>query len=111
MVRFHQALSESSVYFRFFGTLKLETRTAHERLARICLLDCDRQMALVAEATPLRTGSSRSSPVARPMRLPRTREAEFAWHFLAGRGQGLGPEAGMCAAGWRSPRSRSPAAS
>jgi acetyltransferase len=78
MVRLHQALSESSVYFRFFGTLKLETRTAHERLARICLLDCDRQMALVAESTPLRTGSSEIVAVARLMRLPGTRDAEFA---------------------------------
>src|SRR5260370_37798687 len=91
MVRFHQALSESSVYFRFFGTLKLETRTAHERLARICLLDCDRQMALGAESTPLRTGSSQIAALARLMRPPRPRGAAVAEPFPRGCRRGPRP--------------------
>ncbi|TAK01781.1 MAG: GNAT family N-acetyltransferase [Candidatus Manganitrophaceae bacterium] len=49
MVRFHQTLSDQSVYLRYFQTLKLSQRTAHERLTRICFIDYDREMALVVE--------------------------------------------------------------
>jgi acetyltransferase len=91
MVRFHQALSESSVHSRYFGMLKLDTRVAHERLARICFLDYDRQMALVAECTPPGAGSPEIVAVARLMRLPGKSEAEFALLVSdALQGQGLG---------------------
>lgn len=50
IARFHLTLSEQSVYRRFFSPLKLESRIRHERLTRICFIDYDRQMALVAEA-------------------------------------------------------------
>ena len=49
MVEFHEKLSERSVYLRYFQPLKLRQRTAHERLTRICFIDYDREMALVAE--------------------------------------------------------------
>ena len=49
IVEFHKKLSERSVYLRYFQPLKLSTRTAHERLTRICFLDYNREMALVAE--------------------------------------------------------------
>ena len=91
MVRFHQTLSESSVYSRYAGVLKLDTRVAHERLARICFPDYDRQIALVAEFAPPGKGSPQIVAVARLMRLPATRDAEFA--LLLGdavQGQGLG---------------------
>jgi acetyltransferase len=48
MVRFHEHLSERSVYLRYFQPLKLPQRTAHERLTRICFIDYDVEMALVA---------------------------------------------------------------
>ena len=51
MVEFHQKLSERSVYLRYFQPLKLTQRTAHERLTRVCFIDYDREMALVAERT------------------------------------------------------------
>ena len=50
MVKFHETLSERSVYFRYFHMMKLGQRIAHERLTRICFIDYDRDMALVAEA-------------------------------------------------------------
>jgi acetyltransferase len=50
MVRFHEGLSERSVYFRYFHIIKLGQRVSHERLTRICFIDYDRDMALVAEA-------------------------------------------------------------
>src|ERR671932_638257 len=49
MVRFHQSLSERSVYMRYFHALRLDRRTAHERLTRICFIDYDREMALIVE--------------------------------------------------------------
>jgi acetyltransferase len=49
IIRFHEKLSERTVYLRYFQPLKLSTRTAHERLTRICFIDYDREMALVAE--------------------------------------------------------------
>ena len=91
MVGFHQTLSESSVYSRYAGTLKFDTRVAHDRLARICFLDYDRQMALVAEYAPAGASSPVIAAVARLMRLPGTRDAEFALLVSdAVQGQGLG---------------------
>jgi len=49
MISFHKKLSERSVYLRYFQPLKLTQRTAHERLTRICFIDYNREMALVAE--------------------------------------------------------------
>ena len=49
LIEFHKKLSERSVYLRYFQPLKLTQRTAHERLTRICFIDYDREMALVAE--------------------------------------------------------------
>ena len=49
MVKFHETLSERSVYLRYFHLMNLSQRTAHERLTRICFIDYDREMALVAE--------------------------------------------------------------
>jgi len=48
LIKLHQALSERTVYLRYFQPLKLSQRTAHERLTRICFIDYDREMALVA---------------------------------------------------------------
>ena len=49
LIRLHQALSERTVYLRYFQPLKLSQRTAHERLQRICFIDYDREMALATE--------------------------------------------------------------
>lgn len=49
LIKFHRALSERTVYLRYFQPLKLSQRTAHERLQRICFIDYDREMALAVE--------------------------------------------------------------
>jgi acetyltransferase len=49
MVKFHETLSDRSVYLRYFGALSLKKRISHERLIRICFGDYDRELALVAE--------------------------------------------------------------
>jgi len=48
MVNFHEGLSEHSVYMRYYHTLQLDQRVAHDRLTRICFIDYDREMVLVA---------------------------------------------------------------
>ena len=49
MVNFHQTLSDRSVYLRYFYSLSLSSRVSHDRLVRICFVDYDREMAIVAE--------------------------------------------------------------
>jgi acetyltransferase len=49
MARFHETLSDRSVYLRYFGTMSLKSRVAHERMVRICFGNYDRELALVAE--------------------------------------------------------------
>jgi acetyltransferase len=49
MVAFHKTLSEQSVRMRYLQGIKLDERTAHERLVRVCFVDYDRELALVAE--------------------------------------------------------------
>ena len=36
MIRFHERISEESIYMRYFEYLGLDRRTSHERLVRIC---------------------------------------------------------------------------
>jgi len=50
LVRFHEGLSQRSVYLRYFHWMKLEQRVEHERLTRMCFIDFNRQMALLALA-------------------------------------------------------------
>jgi acetyltransferase len=93
MVAFHGTLSDRSVYLRYLHAMQLSQRVAHERLARICFIDYDREMALVAE---------RREPGSDPQilgvgRLSKTSggnlEAEFAILVSDSfQGQGLGTE-------------------
>jgi acetyltransferase len=72
MVKFHESLSEQSVYLRYFHMIALGQRVAHDRLVRICFGDFDREMALVAEHKGAILGVGRLS------RLPGKNEAEFS---------------------------------
>ena len=65
MVAFHGTLSEQSVYMRYFHAMNLDTRTAHDRLTRICFIDYDREMALVAERKNPESGESEIMGVGR----------------------------------------------
>jgi acetyltransferase len=78
MVKFHETLSDHSVYLRYFCTLSLSRRVAHERLLRICFGDYDREMALVAERTDPGTGERRIIAVGRLNKLHGRNEAEVA---------------------------------
>ncbi len=78
MVKFHETLSDRSVYLRYFCSLSLSRRVAHERLLRICFGDYDREMALVAECTDPVTGERRIIAVGRMNKLHAGNEAEVA---------------------------------
>jgi acetyltransferase len=78
MVKFHETLSDNSVYLRYFCSLSLSRRVAHERLLRICFGDYDREMALVAERTDPATGEPRIIAVGRMNKLHGKNEAEVA---------------------------------
>jgi acetyltransferase len=78
MVKFHETLSDRSVYLRYFCSLSLSRRVDHERLLRICFGDYDREMALVAERTDPATGERRILAVGRMNKLHAGNEAEVA---------------------------------
>ncbi len=49
MAEFHRTLSDRTVYLRYFASISLNARIAHERLLRICFGDYEREMVLVVE--------------------------------------------------------------
>jgi acetyltransferase len=49
LVKFHETLSDRTVYLRYLGPVMLDARAAHDRLARICHCDYDREITLVVE--------------------------------------------------------------
>jgi acetyltransferase len=93
LVTFHSTLSERSVALRYFHAMKYTTRVAHERLTRICFIDYDREMALVADRRCPGTGTHEILGVGRLSKVRGTNEAEFAL-LVSDRfqGQGLGTE-------------------
>ena len=91
MIRFHEQLSERSVFLRYFQDLNLSQRTAHERLTRICFIDYDRDMALVAVRTS--KGEPEIVGVGRLCKDHGTASAELAAVVRDDlQGQGLGTE-------------------
>src|SRR5664279_918765 len=92
MIPFHEKLSERSVYLRYFQPLKLTQRTAHERLTRICFIDYNREMALVAERKDA-AGEPEILAVGRLSKLHGREEAELAAVATdAAQHKGLGTE-------------------
>ncbi|XXF75714.1 bifunctional acetate--CoA ligase family protein/GNAT family N-acetyltransferase [Myxococcaceae bacterium GXIMD 01537] len=78
MVRFHQTLSEQTVFLRYAGMMKLDQRVAHDRLARICFIDYDREIALAASRKDPDTGAEEIVGIGRLTKLSGTGDGEFA---------------------------------
>ena len=90
---FHETLSERSVSLRYFHAMKLSARVAHERLTRICFIDYDREMALVAESKDPSTGARSILGVGRLSKPHGCNDGEFALLISdRAQGQGLGTE-------------------
>jgi acetyltransferase len=49
LYKFHESLSDRSVYMRFLQPMLLKERAAHVRLSRICHGDYDREITLIAD--------------------------------------------------------------
>jgi acetyltransferase len=93
VVEFHRTLSEETVFQRYLAHLGLSERTAHERLIRICFVDYDREMALVAERDDPVTGRPAIVAIGRLSRVFGTDDAEFAILVTdAWQGRGIGTE-------------------
>ena len=89
---FHKTLSDSTVHFRYFGTLKLEERIAHDRLTRICFNDYNREIALVVDRA-IPGGGREILGIGRLSRTLEAGEADFAILVSdAWQQQGLGSE-------------------
>lgn len=93
MVEYHKKLSERSVYMRYLHPMALDQRISHERLSRICFIDYDREMALVAEYHHPQTNAREIVGVGRLSKHFGTQEGEYAILITdAFQGKGLGTE-------------------
>ncbi len=93
LVRFHESLSDRTVYKRFLSPLLLSQRISHERLSRICFIDYDREIALVAERKNPETGETAIIAVARLTKTHGTSEAKLSIVVSdKEQGQGIGIE-------------------
>jgi len=78
MVKFHETLSDRTVYLRYFHMEKLSTRVAHERLIQKCFIDYDREMALVVDFHNPKSDEHELLGVGRLTKIPGGKEGEVA---------------------------------
>lgn len=78
IARFHEGLSQTSVYLRYFHMMSLDARVAHARLMRQCFIDYDREMALVVDYCDSNTGLHEIWAVGRLTKSHNEPEAEVA---------------------------------
>ena len=76
LVKFHEKLSDDTVYNRYSQMLKLSQRVAHERLSRICFIDYEREMTLIVERKT--AGEAEIIGVVRLIRIPGTGNTELS---------------------------------
>jgi acetyltransferase len=77
MVRFHEALSSDTVYYRFLAPVPLQHRVDHDRLAGTCFIDYQQEIGLVAVRNTA-AGREEIVAVGRVSRLSCGDDAEFA---------------------------------
>jgi acetyltransferase len=93
MAKFHEPLSDRSVYLRYFYPMKLSQRIEHERLSRISFIDYDREMALVVEQENPQSSQPEVIAAGRLIKIYGTDDAEFAILVQDQyQGQGVGSE-------------------
>jgi acetyltransferase len=76
IAKFHQELSQETVRQRWLKDLRMEERVSHERLSKICFIDYDREIVLVAETAPSGKGAEIVG-VGRVSKIPGTPNATF----------------------------------
>ncbi|GIV79603.1 bifunctional acetate--CoA ligase family protein/GNAT family N-acetyltransferase [Litorilinea aerophila] len=93
MVEFTQGLSPDSLYLRYFHAVSVSSLIAHEQLARLCFVDYDREMALVAVRTNPESGKPEILAHGQLTKLHGTNDAEFSIQVRDDfQGTGLGTE-------------------
>jgi acetyltransferase len=93
VVEFHETLSDRTVYLRFLRPVLIEARVAHERLARICHCDYDREINFVAEVDAQRPEDRKILGAARLSKMHGLNEARFSVLVSdLAQGKGLGKE-------------------
>ncbi len=93
MVKFHEAISDRSVYLRYFHMEKLSSRIDHDHLFQKCFIDYDREMALIADFHNPETREHEVLGVARLTKVMDEAVGEVAVLVKDARqGQGLGTE-------------------
>jgi len=93
LIKFHETLSDRSVYLRYLHPMLLSQRVAHERLSRICFVDYDREIVLVAESEDASAGDKRIMAVGRLSKIHGTDDARLTILVNdAFQGHGLGAE-------------------
>jgi len=92
LAKFHTVLSDRTVFLRYLQPIMLQERVMHERLARICHCDYDRELVMVADGKDA-AGEESIMGVVRLSKLHGLNEARLA--ILVGdpyQGLGLGSE-------------------
>lgn len=92
MIKFHETLSERTVYMRFFTPFQLQERIAHERLSKICFIDYAREMIFVATRKHPKSGETE---ILATMRLTPDPDGDLEFGLLVSdkfQGQGLGKQ-------------------
>ena len=93
MARFHAAPLRAQRLPALLPSIPPGPRVAHDRLTRICFIDYDREMALVAERANPETGEREILAVGRLTKSHRANEGEFALLIADEfQGHGLGTE-------------------
>ncbi len=77
MAEFNHSLSPDSIYLRYFHPISAAQLVSHEQLARLCFIDYDREMNLVAERQRP-NGEPEILGLGQLTKLHGSREAEFA---------------------------------
>jgi acetyltransferase len=93
VVKFHESLSDRSVYMRYLSPMLLKQRAAHKRLSRICHADYAREITLVADRYNAKPDELRILGAARLTRVHGRNAARFSILISdACQGSGIGRE-------------------
>ncbi|MBN8634219.1 MAG: bifunctional acetate--CoA ligase family protein/GNAT family N-acetyltransferase [Anaerolineae bacterium] len=78
VAKFHEGLSERTVFMRYLQAMNLNERIAHNRLSRLSYIDFDREIALVACTRNQYNSQQEIMGIGRVSKVRWTNEGEFA---------------------------------
>jgi acetyltransferase len=89
IAKFHETLSDRSVYLRYMHPMLLSDRAAHERLSRICHSDYEREITMIADHANAEEGQLRILGAARMTKFHGANAARFSV-LISDQCQGMG---------------------